>query len=90
MAQALASSASGGSKWAASAVLLRSILWIVVSSFFLVRAARVLLAFHAVGRTAGWWPWLQLLLWTGAFLFWLRVGWRDWSHRDETPKPKVL
>jgi len=65
-----------------ASVIVRSIVWIVVSSFFVFRAGRIISVRHSVGLGSGWWLWGQVVVWSAAMLFWLVAGWRDLSHRD--------
>lgn len=65
-----------------ASVIVRSIVWIVVSSFFVFRAGRIIYVRHELGLMSGWWLWGQVVVWSAALLFWVVAGWRDLSHRD--------
>ena len=63
----------------------RTILWIVLSSLFLVRNLNLLHRAQAAGQANLSWLYIQLALWSFALIFWLYTGWRDWTRRPTTP-----
>ena len=65
----------------AAALVSRTVLWIVISSGFILWNVRRLGEFRALGLRPTTWAYAQLGLWCVALVFWLYTGWRDWTRR---------
>ena len=66
---------------ARSAFVVRTVLWIIISTVFLIWNARRISLARAAGLHITPWAYLQLAIWCLALVFWLYTGWRDWTRR---------
>ncbi len=62
-----------------AALVTRTVVWIVISSFFLYVNLKKISEAHAAHLVPTPWVYVQLALWSVALLFWLYTGWRDWT-----------
>ena len=60
--------------------LIISVIWIVVCVLFLNVDRSRIASLHAAGSHVPVMRWLQIPIWAGMFVFWVRNGWRSW-HR---------
>jgi hypothetical protein len=74
--------AAGRKSRPGGSLIVRSLVWVVISSAFLVWNLRRMMQMHALGLNLGWWAYLQVVLWLIALGFWLQMGWREFRRRD--------
>jgi hypothetical protein len=60
--------------------LIISVIWIVVSLVFLNVDRSRIASFHAAGSHVPVMRWLQVPIWAGMLVFWVRNGWKSWQH----------
>lgn len=77
--------AKAGRSRAGGTLIIRSLVWVLISSAFLVWNVHRIVQMHALGLRLHWWAYVQVVLWLLALGFWLWTGWRDFRRRDSSP-----
>ena len=60
--------------------LIISVIWVVVCVIFLNVDRSRIASFHAAGTHVPILRWIQIPLWIGMLIFWVRNGWQSWQR----------
>lgn len=72
---------SNGSSQNALRDLIISLIWIIVCILFLNVDRTRILALRTAGSPVPFLRWVQIPIWIGMLVFWLRNGWNAWQRR---------